>query len=224
MNRFILPSGMMTLAAAGLLTVYHQHQGLESLRSIQQKLILRASTAGAPLDHDTPAAPSATSPAPPSSEVMKARNEVNQLARRKKDLAAVQAENERLRSQLAVRATNSSAGLSGRFLRRSEARMMGYASPEHTLETFLWAVQNQNTQALFEVFTPEMARQIKEHSNSGNPASFFKETEGLIGRSVVGQKQLPDGSVEMSVALPLEETPQPFRFHQFGNQWKMDLP
>jgi hypothetical protein len=225
MNRFVLPSALTALALAGMFAVLDQHRVLVSLRDRQRVLLARASTAGAPLDRDAPVIPADASSAPPETDILKARNEVNQLMRRKKELAAVTVENARLRSQLTMGGPNPPSGLSGRFVRRSEARMMGCASPDHALETFLWAVQNQNTQALFEVMSPEAARQLSAQSPvSDNPVQFFKEAEGLIGLRVLGRKQLDDGSVELSVTMPPEDKPQSIRFQQFGNQWKMDLP
>src|SRR5205814_6918127 len=99
---------------------------------------------------ETEASPNAAatpSDAPPVSlELLRLRNDVARLAGRRRELAGVRAENERLSVQLAARGTNSSVrtGLPPNYMRKAQARLVGYNTPEETVQSFLWAVQNHD--------------------------------------------------------------------------------
>jgi hypothetical protein len=106
MNSRLFISGLLTIGCAALLWgAAQRREQLAGLRARQQQLLAQlalpaSETAGAP----TPAAaaPSAASPSV-SPELLQLRAEVTQLTKQKRALAAVMAENERLRAEFAAR-------------------------------------------------------------------------------------------------------------------------
>jgi hypothetical protein len=102
-------SGFLAVLSLGLIaTFFIQRQQVTSLRAEQQRLLTQYST----LPDDAAAAASATETNRPQSvspELLRLRNEVTQLTQRRRELAGVPAENERLQAQLAG-LTNSLPG------------------------------------------------------------------------------------------------------------------
>ena len=103
-------------------------------------------------------------------ELLRLRNQVSQLRRRRDELQAVRAEKERLVQEITARSTNH-VGLPPNYIRKSEARLVGYNSPEETLQSLLYAMRNRDTNSLFNAFTSNSARelqlQVKEQSAVG---------------------------------------------------------
>jgi len=78
--------------------------------------------------------------------LLRLRNEVSRLTGRKRELTGALTENESLRAQLARRATNSPAGtgLPAGYIRKNQAKMAGYNTPEDTIQSLLWALNNRD--------------------------------------------------------------------------------
>ena len=151
MNRRVLFGGFLAAVCLAILWgVWGQRSELAGLRAehqqLQAQLAARADSPPPPATAE-PAGPASTSPQQAlavTPELLRLRNEVTRLTERRQALAGVRAENERLRAQLATRGTNGPAGfqLPPGYIRKSEARMVGYNSPDDTLQSLLWAVQN----------------------------------------------------------------------------------
>ncbi len=158
-------------------------------------------------------------------ELLKLRAEVSRLESRKRELAQVRAENERLRVQLASRGTNvpGAAALSAGYIRKSEAKFAGYATPEDTIQSFLWAIHNRNASSFLGALGPEAAKQLEARMQSPSSTEvFFKEADSLPGMRVVGKEAGEDSEVVLMVEImPGTESPARLRFKQFGGQWKL---
>ena len=163
---------------------------------------------------------------PPSLELLRLRNQVSQLLRRQRELANVQTENERLRTRIATARTNAANGLPLGYIRKSEARNMGYTSPEATLQTLLWAIQNRDFTNLVASFTAESAREMQEQmKRSGNSvAEFFKDAEFLPGFNVLNRVATGDDALELKVEIVPGNGAyaQPMRFRLINGEWKME--
>src|SRR5579862_6204710 len=83
-------------------------------------------------------------------ELLQLRGEIVRLELRKKELMSARSENERLKGQLASMSTTSTSELPPDYIRKSKAQDRGFATPQATLETFLWAVQNTNVEKVFQ--------------------------------------------------------------------------
>jgi hypothetical protein len=160
--------------------------------------------------------------------LLRLRNEVTRLTERRRELAAVRADNERLHAQLVHRGTNGPAGyqLPPGYLRKSEARFMGYSSPENTIQSLLWSIQNHDLTNMLQSFSPEKSEQLMAEvaESKRPPENFFQDAGALPGMGILSRKQLPDGSVELQVEMAPGLNPAPIRMRQFGGQWKITAP
>jgi hypothetical protein len=161
----------------------------------------------------------------PSLELLKLRAEVARLGNRKRELANAKVESERLHGQLATRGTNAPSGvtLPAGYIRKSEARFVGYTTPENTIQSLLWAIQNRDSTAFLQAFGSEMATQFETRMQSRSSIEeFFKEADALPGIRVVGKEVEDNGEVVLVVEIMPGQEPQPrIRFKQFGAQWKL---
>ncbi|HEU0039670.1 MAG TPA: hypothetical protein VFR76_10365 [Verrucomicrobiae bacterium] len=223
MNLRLLFTGILTaVCLATLASALIQRQQLAGLRAEQQGLITRL---GTPQDASSPAGEVTSNTAvshliaAPSLELLKLRSEVARLTGRRRELAAAQGENDRLRIQFAASHTNVSAAnaLPPGYVRKSEARFVGYNTPADTIQSLLWAVQNRDLTNLLAAFTPETARQMQQDKD------YFENVSIIPGMHIKSQQQMPDGSIELEVEMvPGEPLPDRMRFRQFNGQWKLE--
>jgi len=216
---------VVLLIAAGvalLAGVLVQERQLTTLRGEQLRLIGQLS------GNSEPSASAIELTVRPSNreapfELLQLRNELNRLNRRKAELAAMRVENERLNQQLAASRTNR-GGLPPGYLRKSEARMVGYQTPEATLQTFLWAMQSRNLTNFLETLTPESVAQINKPFAHRAPEQIFEGSEALIGFGVLERDPLPDGSMRLKLQIMPDLPPANVIFRLIGNEWKMTWP
>lgn len=228
LRRIIIFVSVAACLAALALVLIRQRQ-IADLRTQRQDLMSQA-----PLTLDTlseansnNATGTMAQPRPsyaPSLELLRLRGEVTRLENRKRELANSRMENERLRLQIAARGTNTPAGLAlpPDYLRKSEAQFAGYDTPEHTLQTMLWAVRNRDFTNLLAVFTPEVARELEHQiQRSGKSAGEFLDASwNFPFLRVAGRNNKSDGTVELKIAPGMSD--QPIRFRIINGEWKMD--
>jgi hypothetical protein len=225
---------LVVVCLATLLGVWAQRGQLAGLRTEQRQLLAQlstsadrsASTGTAEPVGARPVAPHPTLVATP--ELLRLRNEVTQLAERRRELASARADNERLHAQLAGRGTNGPAGykLPPGYLRKSEARFVGYSSPENTIQSLLWSIQNHDMTNMVQAFASDQADQLMADIAQSKRSSedYFHDASVLPGMGILSRKQLPDGSVELEVEMAPGLNPAPIRMRQFGGQWKITAP
>jgi hypothetical protein len=233
MNIRFLIGGLMTLICLGAAwAVIAQRQELGHLR-IERQAQLAALSGDAASPAPTGVQPAQAGPAPVApenpSELLQLRSEVTRLTQQRQALANVRAESERLRTQLASRSTNAAPGtvLPPGYIRKAQARMVGYNSPQDTLQTLLWGVQNHDFNTILQSFTAESAQKMQaQFQQSGRTVDdFFRGTEALVGMALIEQKQLPDGSIEAKAVMgPEDATPQAIKFQLINGQWKVAGP
>ncbi len=235
MNRRVLLSGFLAVVClATLWAVWTQRRELGGLRAEQHQLLEQLSTSPALSASPETAEPKAARLAAQqptlvtTPELLRLRNEVTQLTERRRELATMRADNERLHAQLASRSTNSPAGyqLPPGYLRKSEARLVGYNSPEDTIQSLLWSMQNHDLTNLVQAFASDQADQLLAdiaHSKRSTE-DYFRDASVLPGMGILNRKQLPDGSVELQVEMAPGLNPAPIRMRQFDGQWKITAP
>ena len=161
----------------------------------------------------------------PSMELLKLRAEVARLGNRKRELANVRDESQDLQSQSATRGTNASGAfvLPAGYIKKSEAKFLGYNTPEETIQSFLWAIQNRDAAKFLEAFSSEKAKQLEARMESRESIEdFFKESNSLPGMHIIGREAGENGEIVLKVEIMPGDEPQPkIRFKQIGGQWKM---
>ncbi len=213
------------LCVALLWAGFSQGRQLAGLRAEQNSMLAQQSDSASPTLPEPPPQTEVQSQASDSSELLRLRNEVNRLTHRKQELAPLQTENQRLRAQLASAETNKVAALPEGYIRKTDAQNLGYATPEATLQTFLWALQTKDTNFFLETLTPESAQQIQEgQSHSGRSiARMLEDAAAMPGLRVI--KTVPAGPGEISAEVEVMPgmEPQPMRLQQINGQWKLDF-
>jgi hypothetical protein len=154
---------------------------------------------------------------------MRLRAQVTRLTARKRELAGVVEESERLKAQLA---TNSAAAgglpVPG-YVRRAQAMFLGYSTPENTMQSWLWAIQNQDSAKMLQAFSTDEAQGLQARMGPDSVKRIFKDLEILPGLAVQSRQNFPDGSVELEVYLVPNLPSQKVRLHQdLNGEWKMD--
>ncbi len=236
MNWRVLLGGFLVVACLTTLWgLWDQRNQLAGLRADQQQLQARIAfnSSASPVTAETGSAGLETPPPTlvVTPELLRLRGEVTRLTERQRELAGVRAENERLRAQLASRGTNGPAGsqLPPGYIRKSEARMVGYSTPDGTLQSLLWAVQNRDLTNLLQAFMPERAEELRAKAAESGEAvkDFFTQAQGLVGMRIVSRKTgIRDGAnvIDADVEVLPGESGPPISFIQTNGQWKIVGP
>ena len=224
MNRAVIHFGLAATCAALLACVYFQHQRLTTLRAQEQRLLVRLGNSG---DIAAPgnSAPASQSTAPAvSPDLLRLRSELTRLQAQKRELAAVPAENARLKERLAARSTGAVAAPAG-LLTRENARFVGYNSPEDTVQSSFWALQNHDFTNLMQAFTPEMAERMLRVLPPQSRDEFLRGRAEIITNVIIlDRTPMPDGSIELSIQSPENDSPDKTRFYLINGQWKIGEP
>ncbi len=231
-ERSLLPIGLTLLSVAMLCCAFVQRRELLSLRVEQRRLQQQTGAASSPAVND--AAPTAevsttqnpeSAPASPSvsSELLKLRNQVSQLTRIRNELAPLAAENERLKSEIVGSSTNVNA--SG-YIRQSQARFVGYDTPEHTLESFLWTIRNKDFDRFLQALQPEMAAKFRAvQQNAQLPSErFFQGVDAVVGLVILSRQIDSDDEISAQVAIAKDIPTQLITFRRIAGEWKMTWP
>lgn len=205
--------------------VGRQRQQLGELRSQVQELQSRTAALSNEATGEAETSVAPTTQAGPSLELLRLRSQVGQLERRKRELAGVTEETKRLQTQFASKATNGTRGvpLPAGYIRKSEAKLVGFGSPEDALQSFLWAIEHRDLPTLMQFFDEEQGRFMSEDvKRRGSTEEFFKELAFVPGLVITGREQKADGTIVLAVQLvPNDEsakTKMPFK--QFNGQWR----
>jgi len=208
-----LTAGVAMLGAVAL----QRLQVLELRAEQQQKLADATAPAEAPPPPQVESSPSV------SREVLQLRNQVGQLRRRHDELLPVRAEHDRLVLELAARGTNASS-LPRNFIRKLDARLVGYNSPEATLQSFLYAIRNRDLTNFLQAFTPEGVSRLKSQGleSPDRLEKLFDDSQGLIGLSILEREQQQPDVIVANVQILPGLPPDKVFFRLVNGQWKMD--
>jgi hypothetical protein len=229
--RILIIGGTIVACLVMLVCIVGQRRELAVLHSE-----LQASPAPDAVAGDSPAAPAATEAQPDntpgpspvmssSSELLRLRSQVGQLTERKRELANVRIENEQLRAQVAVRGTNAPAGrpLPPGYIRKSEAQWVGANTPENTIQSFLWALQNHDLANLLQLMTPEAGQRLMRGAGD-SPEKFFEDFGVIPGMRIINPQPMADGSIQAEAEfMPGEPVPK-IHFRMMEGQWKLEIP
>jgi len=201
-----------------------QRQELVRVRAEQGRLIaLSVPASQAPTtqkggDFEAQEAANPAEAVPP--ELLQLRAEVQRLTRRLSELSAVSKEAEQLQAQLQNSRTNSAAGvrLPPGYLRKSQAQNVGYNTPEDTMQTFLWALQNRDLTNLTLSFKPETAERFGRTTMLER--GFMGEASAIPGLRIVSRRQEPDGAFELEVEFAPGIT-STIHLEAINGQWKI---
>ena len=221
---WIISGCSMTICAAVLWGVAVQHARIVALRTDHRQLMeeQRSSPAVAAHERKSNQEPGDVPRDEPlaSAELLRLRGSIAPLRERAREAAALCAENEKLRAEMAGRATNTSL-----YLYRFQAGPVGYPRPQDTLQSFLWAVEHHDITNVLAAFMPERAKEFTAglQASRWEEGAFFRFHDALLGLGILNQTPLDDGSVELKVQTNPDEAPKLVRLRQINGEWKLDV-
>jgi hypothetical protein len=102
--------------------------------------------------------------------------------------------------------------------------MVGYNTPDDTLQSMLWAVRNHDLTNLLHAYTPEMAGRLLSKFGQSRQSieDFLRDAASMPGLGVVGRKQVTNNStMEVEVTIIPGKPGNPIPFRQINGQWKI---
>jgi hypothetical protein len=217
-------SGTLILLALGLGTAsVRQQRDLARLRGELGELqtLAQQRQAAAVAGRTRPASPGQPLSESEKLELIALRAEVTRLQERRKELAAVKAENEKLHKHLAPAGTGTEqAPLPAGYVRRREARFVGAATPEAALQSFFWALEQRDTNALLQLLGPEMADDFRHQLTRGGPDEFWK-TMRIPGYRIVEAEQKAGDHVVLKVEILPGEPPETMNLRWRDGGWRL---
>ena len=223
MNRAVIHIGLAITSVALLWCAQLQHQRLNRLRIEENQVLntVNASDASPATADSSRAIQSASSV---SAELLKLRSTLTRLEAQKREWAGVRAENERLQQRLSATTTTSPTAPVGSFTRET-VRFVGYNSPEDTVQSAFWAIQNRDAANLMQAFTPEMAKDFQKRVPTNQLNDFLEGRGNLFSNiTILDRTAMPDGSVELSILTSGNTSPEKTRFYLVNGQWKIGQP
>ena len=225
MIRALISATLTACSLAMLYAVVSQRQQLRDLRAEQQRIVAQLTPGPEPRPDTAPvqeesvqaARAATTSPA-----LLELRNEVTRLSAELRNLSALSNENARLRAEISRR-TSAGAGsaLPPGYVRAAEAQLAGFDTPEHALESFVWAAHNRDLTTLQQAVAPTLAEQMGIASPGESAEKFFKDAQKLPGIGVLSRRILPDGTVELEAQMVPGLPSTQFDFRQIDGQWRL---
>jgi hypothetical protein len=194
-----------SLALVGLLLVGLQHQQLRELRTENatlQQASAEASQLKADLDKsngdEAQDADEITRLREENHDLLKLRNEVNQLRDARVQFEKVSAENQRLAAQAKTLAkTDSKQSLQPVTVRIDMLFNRGQTTPEDALQTFYWAVRDRNSDMLSHCVTPKSWSQFRDYVNGWRRQNF--DNFGSI--DIVARRDVNATTVQLGIQL-----------------------
>jgi hypothetical protein len=239
MKCILIAAGLIGLAILSIVT-WQGHKTALSLKEENHRL--RSRLADLELEKTTSSA-AAAEPSSVSPELLRLRGEVAQLRRQTNEMETLQKENTRLKSELSS-ATQAAAqaraaaqaqsrpapsdltGVGTAFPRETWA-FAGYASPEDTLKTAVWAMSIGNPNAFLATLSPtERAgteRRWQGKTEDEIAAESRREMEKLTGFRILDRQTISDDEVVLRVMADGDEGDvRRMRMKRLGSEWKFD--
>lgn len=107
----------------------------------------------------------------------------------------------------------------------AQLRYAGFATPESTLESFLWAVRNHDTNVLLQILPPEIAEKFSASLAKGEDNGLFENAGKLPGFRVRSSRMLSDNNAELEIQIDprSESQAEKTSFERVDGAWKLDF-
>jgi Sigma-70, region 4 len=155
-------------------------------------------------------------------ELLRLRGEVSQLRNQKGELEKLQAQNRQLRAAQDARPASVSGAAQDYFPKESWS-FAGYADPESTLQSTVWAMSKGDVKAMLDGVLPEeaarMEKQFEGKSQDEIAAAISSDTEKMKGFRVLKKEAISDDQVILTVFNDGKDETGMLRFVRVGNDW-----
>jgi hypothetical protein len=208
------------ICAATLWGVVAQGRQLSDLRAEQKRLGSARPPTNAPAP-DTIAPPTPEVPR----ELLQLRAEAARLSQQQRELAGARVENEKLQMQLENRRTNNAAGkgAAGGYIKMSEVRWLGCNTPEDTLQSAFWAMQNRDWEKYLDTIRPDVAKELVDslRAQSRSADEFFKDKQLPPIFRIAGRHNDDEG-VDLQIEIAPDTPDEIIYVRRVGGQWKLE--
>jgi hypothetical protein len=160
-------------------------------------------------------------------ELARLRNEVRQLRAQKPELEKVRAGNELLAQKIAE-TSQSRPGptIEQGFVMNETWANAGFATPEATIQTFFWAMRQQDLAALVNCMTPETSRKsglIDEQTGMVRPEAVDREMQeiGRIGAYRIAAIDVQGDRAKAEIQAAVNGATIKFALRRVGQEWKL---
>jgi hypothetical protein len=224
-TRSVIIIGSVALCGVAVCALLAQGRQLSNLREEQKRLeSARLATNGPPAE--TIVTPTPTSEVP--RELLQLRAEVARLSQQQRELAGARRENEKLRSQLENSRTNNAPGKAAGagYIKMAQVKWLGCNTPEDTLQSAFWAMQNRDVARFLETIRPDAAKGIAEtlRNDPQSAGQFFKDKQLPPVFRIVGRQQNDEEFIDLQVEITPDIPTQDITFRRVGGQWKLEYP
>jgi hypothetical protein len=108
------------------------------------------------------------------------------------------------------------------YIRKNKARFVGYSTPEGTIESFLWAIANRDTNGILRSLTDEIGEDVKQGLRSESRThEFFKKADLLPGLLVRDKEEGQGGEVKVQVEILPNMPAQTLELKLENGEWKI---
>lgn len=185
-------------------------------------------------------APITTEPVPAAVEEMreqtkelaKLRNEVMQLRAAKRELELARQENAQLLGAQTVSAPVPRQAPPG-FIGKEQLANSGFATPDHAMQTFFWALREGNFRMMFQAISPSDPERQRIDKMSPEQVAKLESKAALIPAQqmrnftdfgIRWRETISDEAVVLHVGSSLSTNTMPFRFERTAEGWKLRAP
>ncbi len=173
-------------------------------------------------------------------ELLKLRHEARALRAGTNEIARLQEENRRLKAASTNSPPESPAptivvttGDAEEFIPKESWTFAGYATPEATLQSWMWSLREGDLNAFLESLGAEGYAKFQSQLQQSNKseedlsADLKRQAEGFAGFQILDQNPTADDSITLLVRMPAGDgSPgvnirHRFLFTRVGNEWKM---
>jgi len=162
-------------------------------------------------------------------ELLRLRGEVARLRQEAKELSRLQEENHQFRTALAARQNSKGITAAPDFVPKESWAFVGYATPEASLQSGLWAATTGDMKSFFSSITGEMEAMVQKDlagkSDADARAKLAEEVAGLKSYRIIDRQVLSDDEVVLTVSIEeagekaATET-QKFTMRKVANDWR----
>lgn len=152
-------------------------------------------------------------------ELLRLRAEVTRLHERQRELASARTENAALQARAATDSAAPTAPPG--WVRRKDARFAGLETPEATLQSFFWAIEQRNTNALLQALTPEAAQTMQDAMSRPGTEGFWEQGRLVPGFRIVETETRSETEVVVKVEFLPGDKPTEMILRRIGQEWRL---
>jgi len=164
-------------------------------------------------------------------ELPKLRNEVRQLRQQKPEIDRLRSENGQLAAQISSGANRPKLAQMEGYVAKEKWVQAGFATPEATIQSFFWAIANQDPAYIVQCMSPKMKREFDREFAGKSPEEqqkVFAEGMGTLGRMggyrIAGTEQVSENKVIIGIEAAAGGHVMKMPLERIGNEWKLNEP